>query len=458
MKMYLTTPIRTVPKNPGRAGAKANEHAAAAAAAQIQRAAVPANDPAAVEVHTLQSRIKKRDKENAALQKRVIELERELQESRAREVSVELVGVSKAIYDPSEVVKRNTRRVDEDEDEEEPKDSLLIDTAYDSDREQTPRSTTPLLSIPRVIRPLPGYSYDQHEPLLQRGATRLMIETFNLEFNQDKGIFAWADSALYKEFAGPKMLKGHFWEIQLGRRFDLDEDDLDGSVFVEGILEDVIMFPGKGGDGAQWETAEESPGIWVTQMVKTARNEEGSEESEEEGDGEADGMEGDREQLEQGIEGIDEDMDEEDELKDTPVFIDDGPVLICPGYDSSDDDALDIEEMEVDVCGAESSDDVYMVDGSSAAIEANVPDDLYDADVTYEVTEVAPQFAVDVNENQVQVNLNEADIDDDLELTTFHYEDSDSADSDFDDDETLSGDEEVLQQSSRFGWWLPQMA
>ncbi|KAH0589665.1 hypothetical protein H2248_005392 [Termitomyces sp. 'cryptogamus'] len=285
-----------------------------------------------------------------------------------------------------------------------------------------------------------------------------MIETFNLEFNQDKGIFAWADSALYKEFAGPKMLKGHFWEIQLGRRFDLDEDDLDGSVFVEGILEDVIMFPGKGGDGAQWETAEESPGIWVTQMVKTARNEEGSEESEEEGDGEADGMEGDREQLEQGIEGIDEDMDEEDELKDTPVFIDDGPVLICPGYDSSDDDALDIEEMEVDVCGAESSDDVYMVDGSSAAIEANVPDDLYDADVTYEVTEVAPQFAVDVNENQVQVNLNEADIDDDLELTTFHYEDSDSADSDFDDDETLSGDEEVLQQSSRFGWWLPQMA
>ncbi|KAG5349446.1 hypothetical protein C0989_003903, partial [Termitomyces sp. Mn162] len=410
-------PIRTVPNNQGRAGAKANEHAAAA---QVQRAAVPANDPAAEEVHTLQSRIKKRDKENAALQKRVIELERELQESRAREV-------------------------DEDEDEEEPKDSLLIDTAYDSDREQTPRSTTPLLSIPRVIRPLPGYSYDQYKALLQRGATRLMIETFNLEFNQDKGIFAWADSALYKEFAGPKMLKGDFWKIQLGRRFDLDEDDLNGSVFVEGILEDVIMFPGKGGDGAQWETAEESPGIWVTQMVKTAsENEEGFEESEEEGDGEVDGTEGDEEQLDQGNEGIDEDMDEEDELKDTLVFIDDGPVLICPGYDSSDDNAFDIEEMEVDVCGAESSDDVYMVDDPSAAIEANVPDDLYDADVTYEVTEVAPQFAVDVNENQVQVNLNEADIDDDLELTTSHYEDSDSADSDFDDDETLSGDEEVL--------------
>ncbi|KAG6842653.1 hypothetical protein H0H93_003954, partial [Arthromyces matolae] len=117
----------------------------------------------------------------------------------------------------------------DDENEEQPEDTLLIEASYDSDREQGPRSTTPLSSIPRSARPLPAYTQAEYDALLQRGATRLMIETFHLEFSDERGIFAWADTALYEEFGGPKMLKGDFWKIQLGRRFDLDEDDHDGS-------------------------------------------------------------------------------------------------------------------------------------------------------------------------------------------------------------------------------------
>ncbi|KAG6861477.1 hypothetical protein C0995_016256 [Termitomyces sp. Mi166 len=461
---------RATPKNGnhGHAVAKVNEYAVARAL--LERAAPPAHEIVTDEVHTLQTRINKRDKENDALQKRVAELEKELKESRAREANVEIVGLPKATYDPSEGVDRciecawevlegfcencqKEHEVNEDGDEE-PKDSLLTDVTYDPDREQAPRCTTPLLTIPRVIRPLPGYSYDQCNALLQRGATRLMIETFKLEFSHEKGIFAWADSMLYKEFAGPKMLNGDFWKIQLGRRFDLDEDDLDGSSFIEGILEDVVMFPGKKlGDGAQWETVEESPGIWVTQMAKTASdNEEDSEESEDEEGGEEQGSgeEGDGQKDDEkqgdGADGEnDEDMDEdEDELKDEPVSVDDGPVRTCPGYDTSDDHISEIEEAVMEVDG-ESSDNVDMVDDFSAAIQSNVPDDLYDPDDTDEETEDAPQWqlAVDVNEDQVQVNSETHA--DDTELNMLQYEDPDSADSDFDDDETLSGDEEVLQ-------------
>ena len=64
------------------------------------------------------------------------------------------------------------------------------------------------------------------------------------------------------------MQKGDFWKIHLGRQIELDEDDFDGSQFLEGLLEDVLLFPMASyvGDRAEgrWETVEESPGIWVT--------------------------------------------------------------------------------------------------------------------------------------------------------------------------------------------------
>jgi hypothetical protein len=97
-----------------------------------------------------------------------------------------------------------------------------------------------------------------------------MCETFNLEFDTDTGIIAWADGDLYDEFAGPLMQMGDFWKIFLGRRIELDEEDLDGSLFIEAVLEDVLIFPLI--SGSKWETVEESPGIWVTRPIEPARS------------------------------------------------------------------------------------------------------------------------------------------------------------------------------------------
>ena len=113
--------------------------------------------------------------------------------------------------------------------------------------------------------------------LLQRGATRLMYEAFHLEYTHEKGIFAWADSRLYEEFAGPAMKDGDFWKIHLGRRVMLDDDDLDGSAFIEGLLEDALYFPLRG-EGSErkfekWETLQETSGIWVTRLQENRMDE-----------------------------------------------------------------------------------------------------------------------------------------------------------------------------------------
>ena len=92
---------------------------------------------------------------------------------------------------------------------------------------------------------------DEYTQLLRRGATRLMCETFYLEFTKEDGIFAWADQNLYEEFSGPLMLPGDFWKIHLGRRIELDEDDLDGGQFLEELLEDALYFANR---LIPWET------------------------------------------------------------------------------------------------------------------------------------------------------------------------------------------------------------
>jgi hypothetical protein len=93
-----------------------------------------------------------------------------------------------------------------------------------------------------------------------------MCETFHLQFTPETGIVAWADDAIYEQFSGQAMKKGHFWKILLGRRINLDEDDHDGSQFLEGLLEDVLFFPLPWNmeHPEPWETVLESDGVWVT--------------------------------------------------------------------------------------------------------------------------------------------------------------------------------------------------
>lgn len=133
------------------------------------------------------------------------------------------------------------------------------------DRSLVPRGDTPLCDAIRFKKTPHGYSKADFTHLLKRGATRLMVETFSLEFTPEDGIFAWADQELFDEFSGPAMKVGHKWRIHLGRKIMLDEDDLDGSEFVEGLLEDALLFPV---DFARWETMQEVTGIWTTRMGK----------------------------------------------------------------------------------------------------------------------------------------------------------------------------------------------
>lgn len=127
---------------------------------------------------------------------------------------------------------------------------------------------------PSASAPSLGYHNcaEEFRALLQRGATRLMCKTFHLSFSEQDGIIAWADSDIYEQFSGPAMLKGDFWKIALGRHIELDEDDLDGSMFIEGLLEDILLYPPEWSTMKEyrnegWETIEESPGIWITRLI-----------------------------------------------------------------------------------------------------------------------------------------------------------------------------------------------
>lgn len=94
-----------------------------------------------------------------------------------------------------------------------------------------------------------------------------MCETFQLEFDKEEGISAWADEAIFEAFSGDRMAQGDRWRIRLGRRIQLDPDDLDGSEFLEDLLEDVLFYPVKFGAMPRWETVKAQSGEWVTQPV-----------------------------------------------------------------------------------------------------------------------------------------------------------------------------------------------
>ncbi|RXW24224.1 hypothetical protein EST38_g1633 [Candolleomyces aberdarensis] len=147
-----------------------------------------------------------------------------------------------------------------------PEVSLPADNqALSEDRRMVPRGTTPLLDIDLSdLIPPPSYQDSrtmEYSQLRQRGATQLMCETFGLGFTEDEGIFAWANGYLFKQFSSDVMEEGDEWKIYLGRRIELDEEDVDGQGFIEGLLEDGVLFAP---EGCRWATVKEGPNLWVT--------------------------------------------------------------------------------------------------------------------------------------------------------------------------------------------------
>ncbi|KAJ6519861.1 hypothetical protein C8R45DRAFT_853120 [Mycena sanguinolenta] len=280
-----------------------------------------------------------------------------------------------------------------------------VNESFNLDRLPQPRGDTPLRDDEQQsLLPPPAYVNRQmeYEALRQRGATRLMCETFNLEFDEATGIVAWADGDIYYEFSGPLMQKGDFWKIMLGRRIQLDEDDPDGSLLLEGLLEDAMVFQST--LSQEWETVEESPGLWVTRpVIEDSGSDSGSE----------------------------LDIEEEADKKLEPGYVAPALPVQAHGYETSDaesddDMAVDIKREEEDEeLGAE---EAAEEDGDPGwTCEANVPDSAWSSGVVPRKT----------NEEM------EGDAEDDDE-ETMDSADEDSADSDFDSDEVLSGDEGIL--------------
>jgi hypothetical protein len=244
-----------------------------------------------------------------------------------------------------------------------------------------------------------------------------MCETFHLEFNEESGIVAWADGDLYTQFAGPAMQQADFWKIHLGRRIKLDDDDLDGSQFLEDLLEDAILFPlrtsGSNRFHERWEIVEESPGIWVTRPMGELEVEDidNSDDPDENGSDE------------------DDYFDEVDQMDESAEAALENPTL-------ADQSNSAIRANQYETSGDETdSDGEAEMDDPDWAFHSREPDTGFSSDEAESV-----KMEDDDDDARRGIKMEETD------ARTSLRDPNDSADSDFDSDEVLSGDEFLLEQ------------
>ncbi|KAL0573582.1 hypothetical protein V5O48_008378 [Marasmius crinis-equi] len=134
----------------------------------------------------------------------------------------------------------------------------------------TPRGDTPVQVVdPARLRSdtiAHGYEdrVDEYKALVSRGATRLMCETFYLEFTREFGIMLDMQDDLFDEWAGDGLSECESWKVVLGRELKLEEGDEDGSIYVDTHLEQCLLFPSI---CLNWETVQEAPGRWITRPV-----------------------------------------------------------------------------------------------------------------------------------------------------------------------------------------------
>ncbi|KAF8322302.1 hypothetical protein DL93DRAFT_2223885 [Clavulina sp. PMI_390] len=131
-----------------------------------------------------------------------------------------------------------------------------------SDRQMAPRGDTPIfqdaVDMSEEHRPF-DVSSEQYSQLIGRGASREMILQFQLHFEEQSGIFAWADQDLFDMYSTEVMAEGDTWKIALGRHIVRNHDDLDGSMFIEELLDEILRW-----STHQWETVKDGDSSWVT--------------------------------------------------------------------------------------------------------------------------------------------------------------------------------------------------
>ncbi|THU96923.1 hypothetical protein K435DRAFT_965701 [Dendrothele bispora CBS 962.96] len=150
-----------------------------------------------------------------------------------------------------------------------------ISAAYCQDRSLKPRGDTPLPEnhpVDDVPWPYRTSHVDEYTQLRRRGATVEMCKTFSLSFDNDQGVTAELTPQIKETFGGPEMLETDTWKLYLGRRVTLDEDDLDGSDFIIGLLEDALLFEHRHYSigPSQWKTVRPKgkTNLWITFPTK----------------------------------------------------------------------------------------------------------------------------------------------------------------------------------------------
>lgn len=304
--------------------------------------------------------------------------------------------------------------------DETSRDSIsTLSQALRPDRSLVPRGDTPLreIDIAQLEAPPAEYRHQRREneymELIRRGATPLMCETFHLEFSYSGGIYAWADDEMFREFSGSLIRPGDVWKIHLGRCISLDADDLDGSAFIDGLLEDALLYPHKGSwtlmKHERWHTVQEAPGIWVTRLQALR----------------PDGADTD-EMSEADYEVDNEDYDPDKILESCPP----AESIIRPDqYSVSDDDLDNVSDIEdLGFFNPEGRDTVW--DSGEEEVDELVDDDQ--------------------NSNSISVDDGPIEEEIDKEDDDVTIDDSDEAGSDFESDEVLSGDEQLLADAKAF--------
>lgn len=274
-----------------------------------------------------------------------------------------------------------------------------------------------------------------------------MCDTFCMEFKQSTGIVAWADSSLYQTFAGSAMQEGDFWKIHLGRRIELDDDDLDGSQFLEDLLEDALLFPLRSDlsnrTHERWETVEETPGIWVTRPMASLEVEVEDDSDDMDDNSSDDNEHGD---------GTDAGIEARSKLE-RRDWVYQHSSAIRP--DTYEDEPSGADTADVNVDGeAQDDDDVQMSDPgwsfNPQVMDAAWPTILKcvdDDDNEEEVVQGDGESDDEKSQTTVDTSGDESDSDSDDDaygnMAVDDFDVSSTADSDFDSDEVLSGDEAI---------------
>lgn len=142
---------------------------------------------------------------------------------------------------------------------------------------------------------------------------------------------------MFDEFSSDLMQEGEYWRVHLGRRIYLHHSDLDGSLFIEELLEEIMHTPRPD----RWETVKEDQ-TWITRPVLAAATLDANGDDndlEYTSDGDLDLSDDEGAGLDDGVFGEDVKYDEAEAAEPDPLLVEDD-------YESDETDDESASELQ----------------------------------------------------------------------------------------------------------------